>query len=393
MNAKKLWVGTLVVLVLAALALPAAAQGEKIKVSVENAALRVKPDMDSEILEENIPLGTIFDVQKKVGEWFEVKYQSKLGVLITGYIHEMYVEVIPGEEGVVPVEPAPVEAPPQPAVRHPAPSYSLGGPKVEVGLGFGMGFGSFVTETSSYSYNWGPFYVLQTVNETGNLSHTLKSPMGLGFSLAYYFGQGLGVKVRVDMNFKQDFGDDSVSDYLLTWSWFSGGPYSRDNSWPITGDMSILPISLDIVYKFQTEGSFQPYVNAGVSIFTGKLNASTYTGWSASLVSGPIQYIDYAAVPLEITDESLSSVGANFGLGVDIFFSPSIAFNLDAAYFLGKSFDLQWMPVPGNYQGILGNFNFNNLTADALIDITDNITPLTVKTSFFKVMAGFKVGF
>jgi hypothetical protein len=34
----------------------------------------------------------VFEVREKVGEWYRVDFMSKVGVLVTGYIHEMFVE-------------------------------------------------------------------------------------------------------------------------------------------------------------------------------------------------------------------------------------------------------------------------------------------------------------
>ncbi len=79
-----------------ALALPLTCQesGGKVKVVVENASIRLKPSLDSEAIEENIPVGTVYASNKKTGEWYEIKFESKLGVALLGYIHEMYVEFV-----------------------------------------------------------------------------------------------------------------------------------------------------------------------------------------------------------------------------------------------------------------------------------------------------------
>jgi len=99
------WAGLLTL----ALVFPLLAQGNgtKIKVIVENASIRLKPSLESEAIEENIAVGTIYNSDKKVGEWYEIKTPSRLGVALLGYIHEMYVEVL--AEAIAP----------QPEVRQP----------------------------------------------------------------------------------------------------------------------------------------------------------------------------------------------------------------------------------------------------------------------------------
>ena len=63
----------------------------KIKVVVENASIRLKPDATSEIIEKT-SIGRTFEAEEKKGEWYKIRFSSKLGVMITGYIHEKYVE-------------------------------------------------------------------------------------------------------------------------------------------------------------------------------------------------------------------------------------------------------------------------------------------------------------
>jgi len=395
MIGRKNWAATAAVLFLVVLALPVLAQTSagKIKVSVENASIRDKPSLDAEILEENIPLGTVFAIEKKAGDWYEVKFQSTLGVMITGYIHEMYVEVLPAEPAAKPVEPKvePPKVEPPKSTTPPPPVSRVrlpGGPKFEIGLGFGMGFGSFMPGSSSFAYEWGPVVLIDYIQEEGTFAHKMKNPMGLGFSLAYYFSGGFGLKLWVDMNFKQSL-EPSQSDYTFRFKWLGSSVVgTRTSSWPVTGDMSVMPISLDVVYKFMTEGMFQPYVNAGISLFTGKINVDTYTGYGITWFPPGWQYIDYVAIPMQIRDASLGSIGFN----ADVFFTPSIGLFLDAAYFMGKSFDLEWTPVAGEYPTVLHSGWTATIPASNLEIITDNLGPLTVKTSFFKIMVGLKVG-
>lgn len=69
------------------------AERQKIRVLSENANIRIKPVMVSEILKKPSK-GTIFEVENKVGEWFEIRFLSSTGLVTTGYIHEMHVEIL-----------------------------------------------------------------------------------------------------------------------------------------------------------------------------------------------------------------------------------------------------------------------------------------------------------
>lgn len=68
----------------------------KIKVKVEEAIIRLRSQTDSETV-GNASLGTVFDPERKVGEWYEVSFRDESGFIITGFIHEsevdMFVEI------------------------------------------------------------------------------------------------------------------------------------------------------------------------------------------------------------------------------------------------------------------------------------------------------------
>lgn len=90
--------GLISLMIIALFILPILVYAEKqmIEVVVENASIRSKPDVDSEIIKSE-PLGSVFEVERKVGKWYEIKVLSRLGILIDGYIHEKYVKVIKEE--------------------------------------------------------------------------------------------------------------------------------------------------------------------------------------------------------------------------------------------------------------------------------------------------------
>jgi len=63
----------------------------KIKVKVEEAIIRLRSQSDSEVV-GNASLGTVFDPEGKVGEWYEISFRDESGFIINGYIHESEVE-------------------------------------------------------------------------------------------------------------------------------------------------------------------------------------------------------------------------------------------------------------------------------------------------------------
>ena len=98
------------ILILASLAFLASALGAqdrnlRVRVVSEQANIRVKPDIASEMVFQ-VPEGTEFQAEKKEGEWFLVLFEKADGTRGRGYIHESLVEVISpaGGEKATPVK-------------------------------------------------------------------------------------------------------------------------------------------------------------------------------------------------------------------------------------------------------------------------------------------------
>ncbi|MGB9005238.1 MAG: outer membrane beta-barrel protein, partial [Candidatus Aminicenantales bacterium] len=245
------------------------------------------------------------------------------------------------------------------------------------------------SKASAYSDSWSYGWI--SVDEGGQIQHKVNNPFGLGISFSYFFTNDLGLRLRADPNFGQNISNAQShfsADYV--WGW---GSDSDDVTWPVTGDLSVLPLSLDLVYRFQA-GFFAPYLNAGVSYFISKFKAETNIGWSNSwwrtyLVE---QAYDYLVLPVSI-DESLNGVGFNFGAGFDFLLGPSLAITLDATYFLGQSVEAKWYMPPGQYYYTGWTNTYTIFSQADSNEFADYVDPVKINTSFFKILFGIKALF
>jgi hypothetical protein len=374
------------------------AEKQKIRVVVMNASIRLQPNMESEVI-DNPPVGSVFEVERKIGEWYEVRYQSKVGVMITAYIHEMLVELesaAPRPERKVTPQPRREvirRTPPSPPIRHQPQRVRF--PKFEFILTGGYCLGYSLTENLSYSYDWS-YWLLDSVTESGELAQKLSKPFGLGAAFNILFTESLGIQLRFDYNTKSSFTDDSSSSYNIIWEWFDRSSYSGEEEWTVEGDVSLLTISGNLIYRIPVSGMIVPSFSAGLTYFSGNMEADTTQGYALTWTEGDWQYIDYIYLPFTL-DVSISGIGGNIGAGVDILFSPNAAFNIEARYFITKKIEEYWTVVGGRYTG--NNFPSISWTIDedwaAEINdfIKEEIDPTVLNPSFFKISVGIKVTF
>jgi len=73
--------------------LEAQTQTLKLKVTTEQANIRLKPDIGSIIIQQ-VPLGTILESTGRAGEWYRVKIKTPESTPAFGYVHESLVVVI-----------------------------------------------------------------------------------------------------------------------------------------------------------------------------------------------------------------------------------------------------------------------------------------------------------
>ncbi|MGD1010340.1 MAG: PEGA domain-containing protein [Candidatus Aminicenantales bacterium] len=83
-------VSSAIVFLLIVLIRPTPAAGTKLKVTIDNSAIRVAPSMGSQKL-ANVALGKILDSEGREGEFYKVTLEQN-GVKITGFIHKEVVE-------------------------------------------------------------------------------------------------------------------------------------------------------------------------------------------------------------------------------------------------------------------------------------------------------------
>ncbi len=379
----------LVLLLAAVLAAPlaAAAQPIKIRVTSASAVLRLSANPRGEVVVDKVPLGTIFEVVRKTFTWFEVRHRSEMGVLLTAFINESDVEVIgevPAPAKVKPAPPARTSAPrPQAAPR------AAGGGGLELSIGGGLAMPGFKDWSGAYSDTWS-WNLLQSVSESGRLSLTAKRPIHMGLAVAYFLSDTFGIRLRLDYLTKQSF-QDGKGTYSMTWTWSvaPGGPFTQETEWPLSGELSALPISLNGVFQFVSGPSFSAWGEAGLSIVMAKLSASSTIGYATSWTSGP-QYIDYIPLPARV-DASKTAFGFNAGVGAEYKIGSSLGLFLEAAYIAAGSMSQGWTVPAGTYAGVNYPSVRWSFSDDFAAEVAGNLPDLKAALGFLKLAAGVHI--
>jgi hypothetical protein len=346
------------------------AQDQNIKVVVENATVRMKPDAEGRII-ANPLLGTVYNVKAKDGGWYEIRVRTEEGISITGYINEMFVQIVEDKK------------------RPQAPSRRME-------LAFG---GSYVSGYSVnhmyYSELWSAG-LLAGVFENGKVIPEIGKAFGFDVSFNYFPVKDLGIQVRLDYNLKSTLTNASMSSFNLDFQWADGQSASTGKEWTVDGNITIMNISGNLIYKIPGNGLLAPFLSGGASYHSGKIKASTTCGyawtWFESVNTDTVQVIDYIDIPANL-NSFFDGIGFNIGGGADILFSSKVVLTIDARYFISKKAKEDWKIQAGEYR--FNNFNENALLVDekSANHIQEGIDPFELNPSYFKVSVGIKVLF
>ena len=325
----KVIISLIIAFILILPAISHAQQKERIKVIVRNASIRLQPNVDSEVI-LSPPIGSTFEVEKKIGEWYEIKFSSELGVLITGYIHSMFVDVIAAEpepEPEIVQEPVQPRAQPQPTRARPSAPLS----KFNISLGGYFSSGGIVRYDNTWSLDY--------LGESLYVYDYMESPYAAGFAAGF----GIFVMPRIEL-----FGSFSNASGDPYW-WMEleiPSPYLFDD--PRWDDIDTDAFSDDeqLIYK-------QNIFSFGLNLYlmrTGKW--SLYIGGGGSYIMTTVELLydvsfthnwyplisDHDVVIDSVTFEEtkINTLGFNFKLGAELRISRNIFLFLEGMYISAK---------------------------------------------------------
>ncbi len=306
-----------------------AEQKQRIKVVTQNASVRMQPNTESEVI-LSPPVGSTFEVEQKIGDWYEIKFSSEIGVLITGYINTQFAEVIEAEPVRVEKK-EPVRKPVRPAAK-PRPARA-GGIKINI-MACGLYFMTQEMSDHEYSFYW------PARDEDFWIFDYYESSSGIGF------GGGLGVSITPNIELtgsflyysKQSWGEVGIA---VPNEWFYDS-YANDieETEPMVKKMIF---SAGINLHPLTSGPVDIYIGGGGSYIKAKVDLfydASYEERPWPPIIDTQHEVDITEIFLEETD--VSTFGFHGRVGININFGSNVSFFSEGRYILAKAKEVEF---------------------------------------------------
>jgi len=273
------------------------AEKQKIRVVVENASIRLQPNMESEVI-ENPPVGSVFESQKRIGEWYEIRFSSRVGVMITGYIHEMLVELDKGT-------PQPRREVAQPPPPPPPPSRSQ-----PAKIMFSIGVGGLVQMVQA-GYDWE--YPFTYFGEDARISDSTENGTAFGFDLVVGVFPIPSLEITGGITYfsttlSATYGFDLPN--MFIYYDIAHAETQEDASY------SSMMLNFGLNFHPITEGSVRPYFGGGISYVSAKMDQMQDMTYQETYYSDWSHTIEIVEVDWVETD--MSKLGFNIKAGVNI---------------------------------------------------------------------------
>ena len=350
----------------------------QVRVKDPAAVIRMAPEAGAPVILGPLTPCNVYPIERRIGDWYEIKFVSTSGVRLTGYVHRFHVEEVLSEPSTTPGETANEEG-----AAYVSPLRS----GFEFALTGGMGFNRFTGGSSQYSAGWGPYLDLQSVAEAGTINFTLGNSTALAASCSLFFTPGLGLRLQIDRPLTQSF-SEGFSNYSISWAMGGADSESSQKTWNMTGSYSVMPISLNGFVRLALGPIVTAFLTGGPTYFTGKFSADSSIGYARSWFD-TAQNFEVYAVPVKM-DQSIKGWGFNVGTGLEVWVNRTVAILLEGAYFGGPTATQKWAVQAGPYEpSSTGGIRW---TDPALPEALANyVSPVAIQLSFFKIVTGVKI--
>lgn len=329
------------------------AEKVKVRVILENANIRLKPDISSMII-TGVSLGAILESDGQVEEWYKVNLPpDEKGFVVSGYIHSSEVEVLEEkavEEKPVEVKTVSIQPSPQPVDQ------SSRGSGMSIGIKLSGGINHlFLGDINTYLEGYSDYLadnhtidgefkkIRYGFDFEGDVIIYLMPQFGIGIGSGYIYGKK-GKNTNI-ISFPMDDATVVVADEM---------------------EVSAVPIRLGVYYFPPLSSKARFFLNAGAGYY--------FVSWSEAWqndLNGHWHTMDRKARG--------QCLGFQGGIGVEFDFAQNIAFVIEGYGRIVKSNDLQGEHEEAANSALIGTIGQNPSPEGTLYYYEKNYPTLIIR--------------
>jgi opacity protein-like surface antigen len=280
----------------------AQAEPQKITVKVQEATIHAKPDPASQVIEKP-DVGSVYEVVRKSGEWYEIKLPSRLGMVITGFIHEKFIE------GKIPPPPPPPPQPRKAIIGH----ISLGGLYHFLQMGY------------DYTYPW---YIF---DQNGAIYDSLYNQNVLGFQVGLGFHVLKNIEIDLGFNYLSKTLEAFYAMDFPNWQKLDNIAYAEKT---VDSKISEMMFNLGVNYYPLITGRLQPFLGAGISYISAKMELLDDIFFIEKFFLDKTHEIEITEVKL--SGKTVDTLGFYGKAGVDVEVSEALSIFGEGRYLVAK---------------------------------------------------------
>ncbi len=175
------------------------------------------------------------------------------------------------------------------------------------------------------------------------------------------------------------------SSFNTTMTWWDSEVWTDDKEWMNEGSVTVIPISLNFIYRASLSESMKLNLSAGPTLYLVSIDLQGNAGFPGTLSSGGYWYADWYDLNMTAS-ESTTAFGGRVAVDLEIGLSEGMAFYVGGSYYIAGKIDTVWEPVPGSYTGEWGE-----LKKQVTVDNTPLNLITEVNISTFVIEGGIKV--
>ncbi len=212
--------------------------------------------------------------------------------------------------------------------------------------------------------------------------------LGISAGFTFYFSRNLGLSLALHYVPKTTLDIYSSYDYLLEVPGYQ--PFAREADWTSSGELSLMPITINLVYSFFVGENAKINLYAGPAIIFANIDLAANMGYGVVFEDEFYLYPEWYDIPLYIsTTETI--VGGNAGIDLEYKLTNRMGLFAGFQYFFAKERQYLWeidvASVP------IGEIN--DIPMDELNNYMNALNDLevfnVVKYSFYKAFFGIKI--